>query len=99
MITENKNAAGLPTALFNTYPNYNLTKPDMQAEALSLAKKGVSVFPAGCCKSPLIPNGHNAASGNFNVLKDRWERFPNANIGIPTGHKNGFWVLDIDGLD
>jgi hypothetical protein len=25
-----------------------------------------------------------------------WRKWPDANIGIPTGATNGFWVLDVD---
>ncbi|MBB3978898.1 hypothetical protein GGQ64_004133 [Rhizobium azooxidifex] len=47
-------------------------------------------------KTPLTPNGLNAATDNAPLIGRMWARYPSAMIGIPTGDKIGAWVLDID---
>ena len=41
-------------------------------------------------------NGYLDGSNNETVIRDNWEKYPNANIGITTGQKSGFYVVDID---
>lgn len=70
----------------------------MQAAALTLAAKGLAVFP---CKPrdkiPLTRHGCLDASKNLDEVRAWCQQWPDANIGIATGSKSGVWVLDIDG--
>jgi hypothetical protein len=61
--------------------------------ALALAA-AVPVFPCGDDKRPLVPHGFKDASTDPAVLRERWQRWPNALIGVPTGEK--FVVVDVD---
>ncbi len=47
-------------------------------------------------KHPRIPNGHVGASTDPGQIRRWWSRWPEANIGIPTGERSGLLVLDID---
>ena len=47
-------------------------------------------------KHPHIKNFPSAASTNDNAIKDWWEEWPCANIGIVTGHSSRIVVLDVD---
>jgi len=64
--------------------------------ALSLASKGVPVFPCKPDKSPHTGNGFKAASTDEAKIRKWWETWPDALIGVPTGEKSGINVLDID---
>lgn len=46
-------------------------------------------------KHSIIKDWGNKASTNVDQIIDWWTRFPDANIGIPTG-MNTFYVLDVD---
>ena len=64
--------------------------------ALKYAKKGWRVLPIRYKeKIPLIKNWVEEATTDEEKIK-RWFSTPK-NIGIATGKKSGFWVLDIDG--
>lgn len=75
--------------------------PLMQA-ALAYAERGIPVFPLQPRgKLPLIPKdqggrGFEDATTDRDIIRQWWSRFPQANIGIATGRRAGFWVLDID---
>jgi len=65
--------------------------------ALRYAKRGFPVFPVEPRgKRPLTPHGFKDATANPVQLAEWWNRWPNANIGIPTGSASGLLVLDID---
>lgn len=77
--------------------------------ALSYAAQGWPVFPCRPAddydpetgevlpeKAPLISNGHKGATLNERVIRELWKRNPGALVGIPTGERSGFWVLDVD---
>lgn len=72
----------------------------MLSVALDYARRGWQVFPVGQNKKP-FPNthGHKEASSDEKIITGLWHRFPNANIGIATGRKSGFFVLDVDVKD
>lgn len=75
------------------YGAFNL----FEQSALAYIKKGISVFP--CVpgnKNPLTTNGYKDASFEDHDIKSWWEDVPNANIGVPTGKVNGFFVVDVD---
>jgi Bifunctional DNA primase/polymerase, N-terminal/AAA domain/Primase C terminal 1 (PriCT-1) len=73
---------------------------------------GVPVFPlygthngeCDCgnpeCKSrgkhPLTPKGFKDATLDLDQIRAWWEEWPNANIGMPTGPRSSYWVVDID---
>lgn len=79
--------------------------------ALGIAEVGFPVFPVyepidGHCacgkpacshpaKHPRVRHGLKDATLHPGVIKDWWERWPEANIGVATG--NGLVVVDIDG--
>jgi putative DNA primase/helicase len=80
--------------------------------ALWYANRGIPVFPiwwalnGGCscpkqscdspAKHPLTPHGFQDATTNREQILEWWRRWPNANIGIPTGVSTGFLVVDVD---
>lgn len=80
--------------------------------ALAYATTGFYVFPLhtpngnGLCdcrkecsspgKHPRTMNGLNGASNDSEQIRQWWNMWPQANIGIATGAKSGFFVLDID---
>ena len=47
-------------------------------------------------KTPLSSNGLKDATTEQGQIRDWWDKWPNANIGIPTGSVSGFDVLDVD---
>lgn len=61
------------------------------------------VFPCNWCgehrKRPLINRGLNSATRDPQVITGWFVRWPAALIGVPTGHRAGFVVLDIDVKD
>lgn len=87
-------------------------QPALFAAALWYARRGYPVFPLhsvderGRCscgaecgragKHPRIPNGHGGATTDEGRIRRWWSRWPDANIGIPTGERSGLLVLDID---
>lgn len=61
------------------------------------ASQGLLVFP---CKpgqkAPATAHGFKEATTDETTIRDWWHRWPDANVGLPTGHL--FDVLDIDGV-
>ncbi len=79
--------------------------------ALSYAKRGWPVFPvhtvaggcscghAGCQspgKHPRIKRWQREATVDEAQVRKWWKAWPDANIGLATGRRAGFWVLDVD---
>jgi putative DNA primase/helicase len=68
--------------------------------ALGYARRGWPVFPyhwqGDRRKRPLIERGLYAATRNETQVRDWWHQWPNALIGVRTGHASGFVVLDVD---
>lgn len=65
--------------------------------ARDLAAAGVPVFP--CVpggKRPLVKRGFHDATTEADQIAVWWERYPQANIGIPTGAWSGVVVVDVD---
>lgn len=53
-------------------------------------------------KEPLTWRGHLDATADPETVRRWWARWPEANIGVPTGERTGLLVLDVDhpaGLD
>lgn len=78
------------------------------ATALDYAKKGWPVFPCNPKEStdprkkgqpdkkPLTKNGFQDATTDLMKVRNWWEKWPDALIGIPTGAYSGIVVLDSD---
>src|SRR5699024_9740237 len=64
------------------------------AYAKSLKWSVFPLIPSG--KKPLTGNGFYNATTNVNQIFQWWQDTPRANIGVPAGKKNGFFVLDVD---
>ena len=63
--------------------------------ALSLAERGISVFPCQSeNKKPHTPHGFKDASTDPAIIEAWWQQWPDALVGVPSGHK--FVVLDLD---
>ncbi len=66
--------------------------------ALKYAELGLKIFPLKPkSKIPLTQNGFKDATDDIEQIKKWWRDCPDANIGIPTGKINDFFVYDIDG--
>jgi hypothetical protein len=74
-----------------------LKPPILRDAALEYAARGWAVFP---CKPrgkrPLCPHGLKDATTDEAQIRAWWERWPDANIGYPTGNRV---VLDVDGAE
>jgi hypothetical protein len=69
----------------------------LRQAALKYASMGLFVFPlVKNEKRPLTSNGFNDATIDPNVINEWWDKWPDANIGIPTGMATGWLVLDVD---
>jgi hypothetical protein len=74
-----------------------MNKTTMFDAAISYARKGISVFPCKPrSKEPLIKDWQNKATTDEDQVRAWWSKWPDANIGVPTGLSNGFITLDID---
>ena len=47
-------------------------------------------------KHPLYTGWYKNSTTDVEQIKKWWTKTPNANIGIPTGEKSGWLVLDVD---
>jgi len=67
------------------------------AAANQLVQHRIPVFP--CVpgeKRPLTAHGFQDATSDRATVASWWSRWPNANIGIPTGSASGIDVVDVD---
>ncbi len=80
-----------------SYHKYNTLRADVVRAALTYAGEGIPVFP---CKpggkEPLTQHGFKDASTDASKITAWFNRWPNANIGIPTGERSGILALDVD---
>lgn len=69
--------------------------------ALAYGRRGISIFPLQQRgKQPLKGSrGLLDASRREADIRRWWNRWPNANIGLPTGSVNSLLVLDVDGAE
>lgn len=68
--------------------------------ALRYARLGWQVLPIRPRdKRPLTAHGLNDSSADPNQIREWWDRWPNANVGVRTGEVSGFFVLDVDGAE
>jgi hypothetical protein len=71
--------------------------PTLHNAALAYARRGVPVFPfEPGAKWLLTRNGHWDATTDPRVVGRWWQRWPSANVGVPTGKKSSVVVLDVD---
>ncbi len=71
--------------------------PSLLDAALEYAEKGWPVFPCRPRgKVPLTPRGFKDATTDPAMIRTWWARWPDANIGMPTGPTSGIVVIDID---
>ena len=74
-----------------------MSASSMRDWALWYARNAISVFP---CKprgkEPLTPHGFKDAATDAAQIGEWWEKWPQANIGVPTGLASGFLVVDVD---
>ena len=65
--------------------------------ALEYARRNWPVFPITprAKKLPLTRHGFKDASTDEHVIRAWWARWPDANVGIATGHRS-FVVVDLD---
>jgi hypothetical protein len=71
---------------------------DLLDAALSYAHRGWPVFPVRG-KVPLTPHGVKDATTDPIAIREWWNKWPDANIGIATGLSSHLVVLDIDGVE
>jgi hypothetical protein len=63
--------------------------------ALAYAPEGLAVFPLNG-KRPLTLHGFKDATTDEARIREYWQKWPDANIGIATGAVSGIIVLDVD---
>ncbi|GFE57410.1 bifunctional DNA primase/polymerase [Geobacter sp. AOG1] len=70
---------------------------NLKQAALEYAGSGIAVFPINDNdKTPKIKAWGDNSTTDPTVIKQWWDEWPNANIGIVTGQRSGFLVLDVD---
>ena len=70
---------------------------ELPVAASQLAAAGVPVFPCvPGAKRPLTEHGFHDASTDPSQVERWWGRWPEANIGVPTGQASGLVVVDVD---
>lgn len=68
--------------------------------AISLAKKGMCVFPCRARdKRPATANGLKDATTDLKIIRQWWQQDPQFNIAIATGAASNAFVIDVDGID
>lgn len=66
--------------------------------AMFYVEHNIKIFPVKRQdKMPLCAGGFKSATADISQLQEWNRKFPDCNIGIPTGHINGIFVVDVDG--
>jgi hypothetical protein len=77
-------------------PDYHTaTRSKQLGSALSYAARGIPVFPLKG-KKPRTSHGFYDATTDPSRITAWWNRYPDANIGVPTGGVSGLVVVDRD---
>ena len=77
-----------------------MEKINMKQAALEYAEMGLFVFPLVLNeKKPLTGSGFKDATIDPIVINRWWDKWSDANIGIPTGKVSGWLVVDVDDKD
>jgi hypothetical protein len=76
-----------------------VTDSVLREAALNFASRGWPVLPVAKTKVPLTRHGYKDGTRDATVIRDYWEKWPDANVGIVTGAPSGIVVIDIDGPD
>ncbi len=96
---EHRELIAWPNGCNQAEPAESTRQSSLLPTALRLAEDGYPVFP---CKTrgkvPLTQHGHNVATTDKGKIRAWWAKWPEANIGVPTGMKT-FHVVDIDQKD
>ena len=72
--------------------------PNLAGEALTYVRNGFVVFPCRPRgKEPLTKHGFKDATRDEAQIRSWWTKWPDANIGLPTGEVNEIIVVDPDG--
>lgn len=66
----------------------------IKSDGSCICRRGSNCSSKG--KHPIYSGWKELATTNKEVIVDWWSKHPHANIGIPTGQKSGWLVLDID---
>ncbi|QFT81875.1 Regulatory protein RepA [Roseovarius sp. THAF27] len=72
------------------------TTQDNLSAALALAADGITVFPVGPNKRPLVKGWQDKATADPDQIEAWWSKWPDAMPALPTGKRNGVAVLDVD---
>lgn len=73
------------------------TALSLRDAAVQLARARIPVFPCWPgAKNPLVKRGLQEATPNVDRVTSWWRRWPEANIGIPTGPASAVDVVDVD---
>lgn len=75
------------------YPD---TPQMIQRSAIKIAGKGKDIFPCRADKKPYTARGFKDASADPRRITAWWNKWPEANIGIPTGKASGLLIVDLD---
>ncbi|UOQ44579.1 bifunctional DNA primase/polymerase [Halobacillus salinarum] len=80
------------------YPQPQVDVDTILKAALAYVNElGWSVFPLKPgSKKPLYKGGFHGATRDVNQIVKWWSETPDANIGVPTGYINNFFVIDVD---
>ena len=79
-----------------TAPNFKADATMLDA-ALLYAELGWPVFPCTQAnKRPITKHGFKDATNDAEIVRRWWTSKPNAMIGVATGERTGFFVLDLD---
>lgn len=71
--------------------------PNLATASTLLVARGIPVFPCvPGAKQPLTAHGFHDATTDVATVQQWWRRWPDANIGMPTGAVSGVDVVDVD---
>ena len=76
-----------------------MTEPTLLGTALAYARRGWPVHPLTPRDKTPLTKWKEAATTDEAQIRRWWEKWPDANIGIPTGRPETFDVADFDGTD